>query len=1213
MSNLNDKNENSGSSEKNSKFSPVKNLFRSGSHSDEYEGEPIKDIFDNYSPSKKRRQKESQNSGFGTFKSHFNNFLQAMQQQPEENFDDIPPVKSYSETAQTHQPKPVKDDVKVYKPKNKAEESSVHPHQTKLKEQNSSRKQPKVQSDKADRKNHSPQRAVKSEVAASAEKKPLSIADSEQVAAKAEIAMPAEEKPLPVADSEQKTAKTATAVSAEEKPLTVADSEQKTAKTATAVSAEEKPLQIADSEQKAAKTETAVSAEEKPLPITDSEQTETKSKVAAAAKEKTLDAANSHKTRTKNKPIKTDHQKNSPVVKQTVPVIPGYIPNQAGYDIKAVTSSVEERLKAETLAQQHNNHKNKKNHKKDFTQKQNDLKVNVSQKEPFVVGTVEVQSEKKPDNVIYHRSNEPQKKIDKPSESNLSEIKTPDPDDDIKIIPWNHTKTSDSPKKTETAGTTSVEPKDFSEGYINGEIYHESSNPPFIVMAGKFTKTVRNEYVYIREYKKALKQKANEQKAAEKPEPEHQPRPTKPTAVIPNKVRETRPVKNKRAAFEPLEIPRKTKSSAENVPKSPPVDNKKKISETPKKDTPYVITERGARPPMPEMRKKRYHLPKFNMKEMFSGEEEFDPEDTVVEEETPKTVLDDYNKEDDADEIRTEIGTTYRQLFVRTFTLGVLAVVSIIFAFIAQQTSLFSEMWQNGWLMYAFISFVLFSVAAIVSRVTIVNGMMPLRHFKGNSDTAVAVAAFAAAVQSITALFTPYVFVNKTFHIYVPFVITALFANALGKLLIMVRTRDNFKFLAKPYPKFAGKIYTDVRNAEKMVSEFPNRKTIIGYFRRSKFISNFLRMSHMSDPSESMAARVAPFTTVAALVCGIANGILTMNFAAGVSSFALTACVGSPFMCLLAINIPLLKLCRNTLKSGAMVTSYETVKQFCDTNTIMIDSSHLYPKGTVTLSGMKVFSKTELNDAITAGAAMMYKLNGTMCGVFDNIVQCSKNMLPAVDSIVYEDGKCMVGWVDGRRVLIGNRELLFSHGIKKIPEKSYEDRYRDDINDIMYITVGGNLIVMFMLAYKPNRDVIHELRNLEENGVSFIIRSLDPNVNKESIAKKFYLYNRCITILPTGLGNICNEALSSVDESSRSYLVTRGKLSSFAKAVSGCIRIKSTVFISTVLQYVSVVSALILVTVISFVSGFDKLGSLELLTYTGFWNLAAILMSMIKK
>ena len=810
------------------------------------------------------------------------------------------------------------------------------------------------------------------------------------------------------------------------------------------------------------------------------------------------------------------------------------------------------------------------------------------------------------DNTIFRRTDTPKET----ASNHHNELNT---DDDIKIIPWNS-------KKQEKNESEKVNPesKDFSEGHIKGVIYHESISPPFVVMAGKFTRTLRSEYEYVRIYNKALVEKQKKE-AAQNTAKQKEGTPEKIKKPV-NTNRQ--PPIRKKSNFEPLDtVPKNTKTtvgttaSGTSASVASKQSKQSKPSKTQTVKTSQTIqtaqTVQDQRPPMPEMRRKKWKLPSFSLKGMLSGEEEYDPEETTIEEQIEKPLLDDYNEAKDAEEIKSEIGTNFRVVFVRTSILLAALVASVILAVLAQCTLLFKSS-RNGWLVYALLNFIVFSVSVIASRLPIVNGLMPLRHFKGNADTAVAVASFAAAIQSITAIFTPHMFVNGTLHIYVPLVILALFLNNLGRLLIILRASENFRFLIKPFPKYAGKIYTDVRTAEKMVSEFPNKKPLIAYTKRSKFMSNFLQLSYAPDPSEVLASKSAPITTAISIVFGILDGILKKDFAAGVSSFALTACISTPMICLLAINIPLLKLCRNSLRGGAMVTSYETVKQFCDTNAIMLDSSQLYPKGTITLSGMKAFKQSKLNDAITAGAAVMYAVNGPMCGVFDNIVQCSKSMLPRVDSVVYEDNKGLVGWVGGQRILIGNRDLLESHNVKA-PDPALEERYRDDFNEISYITVGGELIAMFVLAYKPDREIIHELRNLEENGVSFVIRTVDPNVTRESVAKKFYLYHRCITILPTGLGTIGHNAMSSVDDRSRAYLVTRGKISSFARAVSGCIRIKSNVTISKILQYVAIVLGLVLVTVISFVSGFEKLGNIEMLIYLGFWALASTAVSMIKK
>ena len=98
--------------------------------------------------------------------------------------------------------------------------------------------------------------------------------------------------------------------------------------------------------------------------------------------------------------------------------------------------------------------------------------------------------------------------------------------------------------------------------------------------------------------------------------------------------------------------------------------------------------------------------------------------------------------------------------------------------------------------------------------------------------------------------------------------------------------------------------------------------------------------------------------------------------------------------------------------------------------------------------------------------------------------------------------------------------------------------------------------------------------------------------------------------IDTELEHYMVKKLSAKEKTSRAYLVTNGKLSSFANAVAGCIRIKSTVTIAKIVQYLAIIIGFILVTVISFISGFAKLGSFELLIYTGFWCAALIAVSI---
>ena len=58
-------------------------------------------------------------------------------------------------------------------------------------------------------------------------------------------------------------------------------------------------------------------------------------------------------------------------------------------------------------------------------------------------------------------------------------------------------------------------------------------------------------------------------------------------------------------------------------------------------------------------------------------------------------------------------------------------------------------------------------------------------------------------------------------------------------------------------------------------------------------------------------------------------------------------------------------------------------------------------------------------------------------------------LLREAESFACEDGKGVSAWVEGRRVLIGTRELMKSYGVA-IPPREYEDQYGQG-KQVLYI------------------------------------------------------------------------------------------------------------------------------------------------------------------
>ena len=792
----------------------------------------------------------------------------------------------------------------------------------------------------------------------------------------------------------------------------------------------------------------------------------------------------------------------------------------------------------------------------------------------------------------------------------------------------------------------------------------------FVVMAGKFTKTVRSEYRAYKykpkspepptppddkqnpprseqskqieqkkkndesgktsvfgefSFKKLKKNPEPEPKATAKVESEQKAQPQqeqKHTSVV-------KPVHKQEVQQTKAEETPKVKIPKPKMPTVPPAVKMAVPSFIRKKQRPEIMPDikekKEAVQPEPEKTAKPKTEKKKNNKaseakkaikkktqmlKLFSDDEDFDIDD--IDSNGENREIEEYSSKNDEREIRSEINNNYRKLTFRSIIVAIGLVFSITLDILV---GVISETFMNmpfGWLLVAFLNAIILCVCVVACYVPIINGLIPLRHFKANSDTSLAVASFAGILQAFVSFFSPQSFINGYLHYYTTLVILGLLLNCIGRMLIITRVHDNFKFIMKNPELYAGKIYTDERNAKRMFMGAPLNKPLIAYRKKTKFLSNFLQLSYAPDPSENIASKIAPITSVVAIVAALFYAFIGGGVAEGASAFALFAIILTPVCQLVAVNLPIKKLCSAVVKKGSMVTSYESVKQFCDTNAIIVDANDLYPSGTVTMSGIKTFSGSKVDDAIRGAAAVMFAVKAPMSSMFDNIIKSKRDTLPHVESVIYEDGLGLVGWVAGQRILLGNRRLLEAHGIK-VPSVEYEKKYTDKSKQAVYLSLGGELVAMFIVTYKGSSYIAEELRNLEQNGVTILVRTIDSNITQDRIAEDFGVFYRSVKILPTGLGNITKEMTDTPDEETRAYIATKGGIQSFARAISGCIRIKSNVTLSIFLQMAGIILGFVLVGVITFISGIARLNILELLIMYVFCIIVGIVAPTIRK
>ena len=131
---------------------------------------------------------------------------------------------------------------------------------------------------------------------------------------------------------------------------------------------------------------------------------------------------------------------------------------------------------------------------------------------------------------------------------------------------------------------------------------------------------------------------------------------------------------------------------------------------------------------------------------------------------------------------------------------------------------------------------------------------------------------------------------------------------------------------------------------------------------------------------------------------------------------------------------------------------------------------------------------------------------------------------PKIENLSYEDDKGVVGWVSGRRILVGNRDLMKGYGIEP-PSRDYEEKYLlgGQAGGIPGFRRGSRGYVRPLLQFGTAARAA-ELRRMEDNGISLIVRTCDPNITPRLLAQVFDLDEHGIRVFAGAPGTGIFEA-----------------------------------------------------------------------------------------
>ena len=508
-------------------------------------------------------------------------------------------------------------------------------------------------------------------------------------------------------------------------------------------------------------------------------------------------------------------------------------------------------------------------------------------------------------------------------------------------------------------------------------------------------------------------------------------------------------------------------------------------------------------------------------------------------------------------------------------------------------------------------------IALLSSLPVITKGLKNLFLLRPDSDTMTAITALSCIFAVIPAFYHPDMVSSDSVHIYMPVGILALLLNAVGKHLIIRRAARNFRFVTKNYDR-SGVVYvTDEDRAERLtrgtLGDFP----ILASTKKTDFLTDFLRYTYSSDMTDRYCRRAAPlcmlFSALISLFiayCRKDSFSSAETFAFGMSIFSMMICASSCIAMPFVVNVPLESAAETAFRNKGIILGYQSVDDFYDTNSLLVDVNTLFPNGNVKLEGIKVFSNTKIDEALLEAASLTHHGGSIMEQLFTDVIDGQDNMLYPIENYSFEESMGMCGWINNKRILFGNRELMTSHNIEGLPTKTKEQEFTGDKYEALYLSISGNLAAMFTVELTADRNVKKWAKRLAKSKIFLIIKSIDPCISVKKLHKIFGIPEDMMRILPKRLHEDFDAETGKAVRLSAS-MATTGKFSSLAQLLIATKTIHSSAIIGLILQTASIVLGLglcmMLIISKAFMTSYIYMSATAMIIY----NLACTLLTYI--
>jgi Cu+-exporting ATPase len=200
--------------------------------------------------------------------------------------------------------------------------------------------------------------------------------------------------------------------------------------------------------------------------------------------------------------------------------------------------------------------------------------------------------------------------------------------------------------------------------------------------------------------------------------------------------------------------------------------------------------------------------------------------------------------------------------------------------------------------------------------------------------------------------------------------------------------------------------------------------------------------------------------------------------------------------------------------AGVLVKNAEALELMEKIDTLVVDKTGTLTAGKPKLLSVQTIGGFEVRDVLRLAASLERGSEHPLAAAIVEGAQDQAIDLAESGDFESRTGKGVVGTVDGRKVALGNAELMVEVGIDPAPLEPDADRRRSTGEGVMFVAVDGKSAGMLVVADPVKDSAAAAIAELHRDGIRIVMLTGDNRRTAEAVANALGIDEVMAEVLP---------------------------------------------------------------------------------------------------